>query len=95
MESVNYKDAYAKAEAIDKELRAVDFHPTEVELMMEDGSHFLYDSAFTRWVDDDWIAVFAEHYAFSIHHKDDIYWCKEWEKYEDDKDPVIIHYKEI
>ena len=72
MESVAYKAARSVARGIDSRLKATDERfERVVRVLGEDGSVFLYDSAFAVRLDADWIGVFAEHYGFHVFHKDD------------------------
>ena len=72
MESVAYKAARSVARGIDSRLKATDERfERVVRVLGEDGSVFLYDSAFALRLDSDWIGVFTEHYGFHVFHEDD------------------------
>src|SRR5271156_3637992 len=81
----DYTTAHKVAKQIDSELRANDFDPNCITIVLhEEGTQLIYHSSFPRkW--KDWMFIFTEHHGFHVYHMSDLIGCSEYYRREIDK----------
>lgn len=93
---MNYKEAKALAENIDKNITLYDLQEDECDRIIAiqhgDGSYLEFHSACFRELDSEWFAVFTEHHGFNVYSKDDTQWVKTWNKLS--KRTIWMHYND-
>lgn len=75
-EILTYKDAYKKAEEMDRSLNARDNLNSTIAFKHGDGSYCKYRHADFVRLSNIWFVIFTEHHGFHVYHFEDLEWVK-------------------
>lgn len=88
MRSVQDQQAYDFAKRIHAGIKATDPRlRRSVRIVTDDGASLFYEDAFIlKW--GGWILLFTEHHEFEVFWEEDLLWCAEYQRINDEPEEV-------